>query len=109
MRKAILALALLTYGCVPAYAQEPQAPSAPLTHARVCGDRTEMLKNLQQKYGETAHSIALSNAGGVLEVFTNPETGSWTILITNPGRPTCVAGAGKGWEDAAKGSQDPTA
>ena len=113
MRKLLMGAALLAASCTPAFAQDPVSPegnptprpSAPMTQARVCGDRAEIIKGLGQKYGETAHAVGLTNSGGVMEIFTSLEKGTWTILITNPGRPTCVAGAGEGWEDAPKGSQ----
>ena len=33
----------------------------------------------------------------MVELFT-AETGTWTILITMPGGPTCVLGSGQSWE-----------
>ena len=65
--------------------------------ARVCGDRDELLKRLEQRHEETPQAIGLSADGGVLEVLVSP-SGGWTILVTYPKRPTCVVAVGEAWQ-----------
>jgi hypothetical protein len=63
----------------------------------VCGDRTEILKRLEQRHEETPQALGLSADGGVLEILVSPE-GGWTILVTYPKRPTCVVAVGQAWQ-----------
>jgi len=71
--------------------------AAPARAQAVCGDRTEIIERLSNGHAESPQAIGLSADGAVFEVLASPG-GSWTILITYPGRPTCVGAAGEGWE-----------
>lgn len=71
--------------------------SPPAEAAKLCGERTEILKRLEQKHEETPRALGLSADGGVLEVLVSPE-GGWTILVTYPRRPTCVVAVGQAWQ-----------
>jgi hypothetical protein len=74
------------------------APPNAQTAARpVCGDRTEILKRLEQRHDETPRGLGLSADGGVLEILVSPE-GGWTLLVTYPKRPTCVLAVGQAWQ-----------
>lgn len=73
---------------------------------RPCGDRTEILKRLQQKHEETPQALGLSSDGGVLEILVSPE-GGWTILVTYPKRPTCVVAVGEAWQMLQLTAGDP--
>jgi hypothetical protein len=65
--------------------------------ARVCGERDDILKNLEQRHEETPQALGLSSDGAVLEVLVSPE-GGWTILVTYPRKPTCVVAIGEAWQ-----------
>jgi hypothetical protein len=71
--------------------------SAPAEAARLCGDRDQILKRLEQRHDETPQALGLSADGGVLEVLVSP-SGGWTILVTYPKRPTCVVAVGEAWQ-----------
>ena len=62
-----------------------------------CGDRSELLKVLEQRHDESRQAVALSADGGVLEVLVSPD-GGWTILVSYPKRPTCVVAVGEAWQ-----------
>ena len=62
-----------------------------------CGDRDQILERLKSRHDETPQALGLSADGGVLEVLVSPE-GGWTILVTYPGRPTCVVAVGDAWQ-----------
>ena len=64
---------------------------------KLCGERDQILKRLEQAHDETPQAIGLSGDGGVVEVLVSPE-GGWTMLVTYPRRPTCVVAAGAAWE-----------
>ena len=63
-----------------------------------CGLRTSLLKQLQGKYKEVPVSMGLASNGSVVEI-TRSETGTWTILLTNPAGVTCLMAAGEHWEN----------
>jgi hypothetical protein len=74
--------------------------------AKLCGDRDEILKRLEQRHDETPQALGLSSDGGVLEVLVSP-SGGWTILVTYPKRPTCVVAVGEAWQALQLTSGEP--
>jgi hypothetical protein len=73
---------------------------------RVCGDRHQILKRLEQKHEEIPKALGLSADGGVLEVLVSPE-GGWTMLVTYPKKPTCVLAVGQAWQMLQLGGGQP--
>lgn len=74
---------------------------APVTTAEaglVCGERADFIEKLDEAYGERLISAGLEADGNVFEVYRS-ETGSWTILVTEPDGPTCVLASGEAWID----------
>jgi hypothetical protein len=57
---------------------------------KLCGERDQILKRLEQAHDETPQAIGLSGEGGVIEVLVSPE-GGWTMLIAYPKRPTSAS------------------
>ena len=78
-----LTFALLLSGWLWTLAATPAAAQA------ICGDHGEIRERLEKNHAETPQAIGLSQDGGLVEVLVSP-SGGWTILITYPGRPTCV-------------------
>ncbi len=72
--------------------------AAPQADAQtVGGARAEILERLTQVFAETPRAVGLSQDGALVEVMVSP-SGGWTILVTYPGRPTCVVATGESWE-----------
>ena len=65
---------------------------------QACGERTQIVQRLQEKYGEARQGIGLQNDGSMLELFVSPERRTWSLLVTLPSGMTCLAAAGEGWE-----------
>ena len=85
-----------TFAAVPAVAQQPQ-----------CAARDAVLERLSSSYHEEPVSLGVTATGSLLEVLASPE-GSWTIIITVPGGPTCLVSSGEGWRGApVQIAQDP--
>ncbi len=84
---AVLAIVVATTSVAPAAAQAPQ-----------CGARQAMIDRLASKYGEHPVSLGVTATGSLLEVLASA-AGTWTILVTVPGGPTCLVSAGEGWRD----------
>ena len=80
--------------CALSAAPAPAAAEAPL-----CGAREAMIDRLASKYDEQPVSLGVTATGSLLEVLASP-SGSWTIIVTVPGGPTCLVSSGEGWRDA---------
>ncbi|MEM9141199.1 MAG: hypothetical protein AAGB15_15330 [Pseudomonadota bacterium] len=76
----------------------------------VCGKRDEIISQLEKKYGETRRSVGVQRGRGVVEVYASTETGSWTILVTDPRGMSCLMAAGEAYEfeNVAKRTDTPT-
>ena len=64
----------------------------------VCGKRDDIIKQLKVKYGETRRTVGVQQGRGVVEMYASSETGSWTILVTDPRGMTCLMAAGEAFE-----------
>jgi hypothetical protein len=94
MTAVIFAAGVVTAGVpVPAAAQMTQM---------VCGERVEIVNALQSGHQEKRSAGGLSGTGGLVELFTG-DSGTWTLLLTLPGGPTCLLGAGEAWEGSMPG------
>ncbi len=71
--------------------------ATPTSAQTVCGDRSKMVGYLDRDYKEARSGLGLASNGAVVELYT-AKTGTWTMLITNPGGKTCVIGSGESWE-----------
>ena len=89
MRKEVIAAALgvgtLLVGADPAAALR-------------CGPRAEVLEMLSERYDETRRGIGISGPTQVLEVYAS-ESGTWTVLVTDPQGRSCLVASGRSWED----------
>jgi hypothetical protein len=63
-----------------------------------CTDRSSALKHLSNAYQEQPVAMGLASSGGVVEVLTNEQGTSWSIIVTMPSGVTCLVAAGEGWE-----------
>lgn len=73
-----------------------------------CDTRDAVLDRLKTKYGEEPVSLGVTSTGSLLEVLASPE-GTWTIIVTIPGGPTCLVSSGDGWHQAPLLPTDPEA
>lgn len=85
----IFAVGILTAGAV--------SPAAAQSRPMVCGERVEIVNALEAGHQEKKTAGGLSGNGGLVELFTG-DSGTWTLLLTLPGGPTCLLGAGEAWE-----------
>ncbi len=65
-----------------------------------CSPHDQVVKILTENYGEEQTIIALTANNLVMELFVNPDTASWTALITHPDGNTCIVSAGENFEFA---------
>lgn len=67
-----------------------------------CAGRDQIVERLTNGFGEGLAGGGLRSESQVLEVWAAPETGTWTILITQADGTTCVMASGTNWHQ-----QDP--
>ena len=71
-------------------------------HAQAnCAPREAIIDRLKTKYGESLAAGGLQSAVQLVEVWTAPETGSWTILTTRADGKTCIMATGSNWHQQA--------
>ena len=85
------ALVLGAVAAAPA-ARAAQAPTA-------CGQHTDVIKALGDKFHEKQAATALTSAGTLLEVLTADDGATWTIIVSRPDGLSCVVAAGQNWQD----------
>jgi hypothetical protein len=96
---AVLMLAALGSASIPAGAR---------AETMTCGKRSDLLAHFQQSYHEVPNVLGLTTDGRLLEVIVAP-SGSWTMLVTAPGGPSCIVATGQDWQSVAPVSTDPEA
>ncbi len=92
----ILATIALVLSYVPAQA----------THDRpMCDTRTKIIQDIAEQHGETLKLTGVSYSGTLLEIFSNDQTGTFTIILTRDGSMGCIALNGDAYEknDVASG------
>jgi hypothetical protein len=73
-----------------------------------CSQRTLVLTTLSDKYEEKPVAMGLASNGGVLEVLSNGEGSTWTIIVTMPNGMSCMVAAGENWEQIQQTSLGPS-
>lgn len=68
--------------------------SPALAEAPSCGPRAVAIAMVQETFGETLRTRALTSSGMVSETYANDATGTWTILVTAPDGTTCLGAEG---------------
>ncbi len=71
---------------------------------QVCGQRTDVVSKLDSDYKESTTGMGLVNNGSVVEVFAS-QSGTWTILVTQPNGVSCVVATGEAWESVTKNAK----
>jgi hypothetical protein len=66
-----------------------------------CGSHATVSEHLAEGYGESRQSVALGTDNTLVETWANPETGTWTITVTEAGGPTCLVASGHAFEHVA--------
>jgi hypothetical protein len=85
LRSVFAALAIATTSFVPS------------AQASSCADRTLVVERLQSKYAEQLTASGLqygAQADALVEIWTSPDTGTFTVLVTLANGTTCILAAG---------------
>jgi hypothetical protein len=93
--KRYMIAALWAVFSFPAFAQD-SLPTYPQRGAVPCtNDGPALRAELETVYGET-RMLSTSNGGTALDIWTNPNTGSWTIVLYRVDGTACVPLSGAG-------------
>lgn len=63
----------------------------------VCAERDIIVERLNADFGETATGGGVVSREQLLEIWSSPETGSWTALMTFADGTACIVGSGMNW------------
>lgn len=77
----------------------PNAARAQTATGPPCADRTSVVHNLHNVFGERLVGYGLSTAGTLIEVYAG-RAGTWTIISTRPNGTSCLVATGEAWEAA---------
>jgi len=101
MRRATAILAVVgSFAAAPALAQNEAGRVA------VClADLQLLATRLEASWAEVPVAAGLGQDGSLMSTFASPASGSWTLVLTRPGGPSCIVAAGQGFmiEPAAFG------
>lgn len=76
------------------------AAIAPPALAAPCADRDTVVERLQSRYSEalTAGGLQSTQSSAMMvEVWASQESGTFTVIVTNPKGVSCVVAAGTDW------------
>lgn len=65
----------------------------------LCHPRERMVEALTD-FGESRTAMGVRGPESVMEVWTDRETGSWSVVMTYADGRSCIVAAGEGWDDA---------
>ena len=91
----VLAVSLASLAVISLFATAGSAAA----QSTQCGARAAIVERLSVKYEEAPVSLGITATGSLLEVLASA-SGSWTIIVTVPGGPTCLVSSGEGWRAA---------
>ncbi len=73
------------------------ASLAPPAWAMTCAPRDGIVERLSDTHSETLTSRGLQNESTLIEIFTSPKTGSYTILMSRADGISCIVSSGTHW------------
>jgi hypothetical protein len=97
--------ALLVAACAAAAAPRPAAAAGGEEGRLPCTGFAHLADFLAEAYGERPVSAGLQSDGQVLQIFSSPESGSWTAVTTSPSGLACVVATGRHWEQQRQPEQ----
>lgn len=78
-------------------------PTSAEAQSSNCAERGQVIKKLQESYGEELAFGGLQKTRGgqaVMEVWTSKQTGSYTVLITHANGISCIVSVGTDFFEA---------
>ncbi len=63
----------------------------------LCDQRASIIGRLAEKFRESPIAIGVASTGGIIEVLTAGDGGTWTIIVSYPNGTSCLIAVGEGW------------
>ena len=67
--------------------------------ALACVPHDQMATFLQAEHGEALVGWGADPRGLLLELYSDPRDGSWTVTLTGPDGQACIVSWGEAWQD----------
>jgi hypothetical protein len=83
----------------------PLAAQAP----EMCQERSRLIEALQETFYEQPVGAGLQNPEQMLEIWSSPRTGSFTVLITRADGISCIVAWGTHWQESPPPQPDASA
>ncbi|MEO1611047.1 MAG: hypothetical protein AAFU55_01620 [Pseudomonadota bacterium] len=80
------------------------AANAASAQGGLCAKRDQIVAQLKSVHGESRQAVGLQQNARVMETYANPETGSWTIIVSMPTGMACLVAAGEAFQVSAEGT-----
>ncbi len=72
--------------------------TGPASAQQACVTHEAATKHLEKQFDERVVGRGLANAGkAMFELFVS-ETGSWTVVVSEPNGPSCILTSGESWQ-----------
>ena len=81
----------------------------PVSAQSNCGQRTELVTALSDRFNEAPVAAGLSQLGQLIEVFSSADGTTWTLMVTKPDGESCLIAAGEAWLSLIRTSGGPEA
>ena len=80
----------------------------PAAAQSACLSSEKAAKTLKEKYGESLYAVAVRGNGFLLEIWTNPETGTFSIVSpSGSGARRCFLDSGENFTPVERGAPVP--
>lgn len=75
----------------------PAAARTPIAEM-LCSARSSLEQRLAVQFRAQRTAMGIRDADSVLEVWTEPATGDWTMIVTYASGTSCIVAMGSAWE-----------
>lgn len=89
MKMATSFIAVLGLASAMVFAASPASAAA-------CAPRDQFARHLDTNYQEQSQGLGVATDGSLFEIFTS-DKGTWSLLITNGQKVSCIVAAGDMW------------
>lgn len=86
--KFLLVAATLAASVMPAAAQQQV----------ICGPRASVAELLSDRFQERSVGVGVTGGGALAEMYLS-DSGTWSLVVTTAGEPSCIIAGGDGWAE----------